>query len=142
MNRLAAPLFVLLAALSAAACDTVPDYLKEDIRERRLSEAGVEAFDTTGTYKLAGMSALREVDIEAVDLRDLGGDTLGPDFLAFHARCSACHVAPAPSSKPAHAWSSVMSRMVHNQEQAGLMPMRQEDEARVLRFLERHGRTR
>lgn len=135
-----AGLAILAAVPVLVSCGGLPDEIHEQAKARRLEAAGVEAFDSSGRYDLAGMSATQIVDLEPVSKKDLEGDTLGPEFMAFHARCSACHVAPAPRSKTAGEWASVMSRMAHNQEEAGLLPMRPEDRELALRFLQRHAK--
>lgn len=128
------------AILMMISCGGIPENILEQGRERRLEAAGVESFDSTGSFDLAGMSATRRIEVEPLDLRKLDGDTVGPAYLAFHARCSACHAPPAPESKTASLWSGVMNRMSHNQEDAGLMPMSASDKALVLDFLQRHAK--
>lgn len=131
-----------VALLVMASCSGLPEQVLEDGRQRQLEAAGVGTFDTTGTFELAGMSTTRRIEIEPLNVRRLDGDTTGPAYAAFHARCSACHAAPAPDSKPAYEWSGVMKRMSQNQLDAGLMPIRPGDGAMVLAFLERHAQDR
>lgn len=132
LRRLA---WLLLLAAGLAACDATPAPLRERARRQRLSAIGIERFDTTGSYKLAGMSTYRIIDLEPLDPRVLGVDTLDPDYDVYRMRCGACHRAPAPGSKPAFLWAPTMSRMRKNAADAGLMPMSDRDEAAVLRFL-------
>ena len=127
-------------ALAMASCGGIPESVLEQGRERRLEAVGVESFDTTDSFDLAGMSATRLIEVEPLDVRKLDGDTVGPAYLAFHTRCSACHAPPAPGSKTASLWSGVMNRMSDNQEDAGLMPMRPGEKALVLEFLQRHAK--
>lgn len=129
---------VLLALLATAACDATPDYVKEQARQKRLADLGIERFDSAGRFDLAGMSTHREIEIQALKPRELEGDTLGPDYRTFHMRCGSCHEVPSPSSKPAYLWEASLSRMKKNAADAGLMPMAPEDEASVLRFLREH----
>lgn len=131
-----------VALLVMASCGGLPEQVLEDGRQRQLEAAGVGAFDTTGTFELAGVSTHRRIELEPLNVRRLNGDTVGPAYAAFHSRCSACHAAPAPDSKPAYMWSGVMKRMSQNQLDAGLMPIRPGDEAIVLDFLERHAEDR
>lgn len=128
----------LITLVATAACDASPDYLKEQGRRRRLAAVGVERFDSAAAFRLAGMSTHREIEIDALNPRALGSDTLGAAYHVFHMRCGSCHDVPSPSSKPGYLWEAVMSRMKTNARDAGLMPISSDDEAVVLRFLREH----
>ncbi len=128
----------LVPILVAAACDTSPGYLREEGRRRHLESLGIERFDSGGAYALAGVSTIRRIELDALDPRKLRGDTLDPAYGVLLMRCGACHDVPAPDSKPAYLWESVVSRMKKNAQDAGLMPMDSSDEAAVLRFLREH----
>ena len=124
--------------VATGACDGLPDHVKEQARLRRLAALGVERFDSVGAFHLAGMSTHREIKIDALDPRDLGADTLDPAYHVFQMRCGPCHDVPSPGSKPAFLWESAMSRMKKNAADAGLMPIRRDEEATVVRFLREH----
>lgn len=132
----------LAVLLLAAACDTGPAYLREEGRRRHLQELGVERFDGGGDYRLAGVSAVRTIQVEPMKPGALGADTADAAFGLFSMRCGACHDRPAPGSKPAYLWESVVSRMRKNAQDAGLMPPSAEDEALILGFLQRHAADR
>lgn len=133
----------ILALLAvAAACDASPGYLKDEGRRHRLAELGVERFDSTGRYRLAGVSATRDVEVAALKPGELGADTLDAGYHAFGMRCGTCHDVPSPGSKPAYLWDAVVSRMKRNARDAGLMPMSPGNEAAVLRFLREHAADR
>lgn len=136
-------LALLLVALAAAACDAPGGYLAEQGRRHRLAELGVEPFDSTGTYKLAGVSTVKRIEIpKKLDARRLGRDTLDPAFNVFRTRCRACHELPAPDAKPAYLWDATLSRMKKNAADAGLMPWSATDEAAIRGFLEEHAADR
>ena len=99
----------------------------------------VQVTDPSGRFALAGISATLDLDIKPLQRSQLAGDTLGPTFHLFMARCGACHTVPAPGSKPADQWSAVVDRMRVNASAAGLMPSSAEDESIILDFLQRHG---
>lgn len=128
----------MLVLLVASACDVQPDYLKESARKRRIEALGVEHFDSAGAFKLAGLSTHREIKISALRPREVGADTLSPEFHVYHMRCGSCHDAPSPGSRPGYLWEASMSRMKKNAQDAGLLPITAEDQAAVLRFLRRH----
>lgn len=133
---------LLAAPLALGACgDSLPDHVREDARRRRLEELGVEA-DPTGTAPRAGMSAIREVDVEPLDRRRLGSDTLSAEFHLFLHRCGACHAPPDPAMHTAAEWRSTLTRMHRNIEDAGLLPIAGEDRERILAFLARHAAER
>ena len=128
----------LITLVATGACDGLPDHVKEQARLRRLAALGVERFDSVGAFHLAGMSTHREIKIDALAPRDLGADTLDPAYHVFQMRCGSCHDVPSPGSKPAFLWESAMSRMKKNAADAGLMPIRRDEEATVVRFLREH----
>jgi len=131
-------LWGVVPILFAAACDTSPAYLREEGRRRHLQSLGIEGFDSGGAYALAGVSTMRRIDIATLDPRKLGEDTLDGAYRVLLMRCGACHDVPAPDSKPAYLWESVVSRMKKNAQDAGLMPMDPGDEVAVLGFLREH----
>lgn len=131
-------LWSFVPILFAAACDTSPAYLREEGRRRHLESLGIERFDSGGAYSLAGVSTMRRIEIDALDPRKLHGDTLDAAYHMLLMRCGACHDVPAPDSKPADLWESVVGRMKKNAQDAGLMPMDSSDETAVLRFLREH----
>ncbi len=133
-SRLAS--FSLLAVLlGGTGCDTTPDYLQEQMRRDRLAGLGVARFDSAGAYQLAGMSTRRNVRLVALKPGELGADTLDAAYHTFHMRCGSCHDVPAPRSKPPYLWEATMSRMKKNASDAGLMPISDEEEGRILEFL-------
>lgn len=134
--------WLLVGVAVLAACDATPGYLQEQGRRQRLADAGVEGFDTTGSFQLAGMSTYRIIDIEALEPRRLGRDTLDTAFHTYRMRCGSCHVVPSPDTKPAYLWDATVSRMKKNAAAAGLMPMSRHDEAVVLGFLREHAAER
>ena len=99
----------------------------------------VQVTDPSGRFALAGISTVLDLDIEPLQKILLAGDTLGPAFHLFMARCGACHAVPAPGSESADEWSAVVERMRVNADAAGLMPSSAEDESIILDFLQRHG---
>jgi len=126
-------------ALATTGCEGVPRSVLEDAREVRLKREGIETFDSNGVAPLAGVSALRIIEVEPLDRRSLGSDTLSQGFRTFVMRCRACHEVPDPRALPAYQWPGVMSRMKRNIEKAGLIPIPSEEERAVLDFLQRHG---
>ncbi|MCG6986595.1 MAG: hypothetical protein LJF06_00195 [Gemmatimonadetes bacterium] len=134
--RVLAAGLTLLSAL--AACDALPPAVKDQGRVRRLSQLGIERFDSTGAYQLAGVSATRSIEVPPLKRGELEGDTLGAGYRAFRMRCQACHELPSPSAHPASLWEGVVGRMRTNAMNAGLMPMTQDDEATVVSFLQKH----
>lgn len=141
-SRAASLALFLVVLVGTAACDATPDYLKEQARRKRLSEVGVEQFDSAGAFALAGMSTHREIQIEALDPLTLGADTLASGYHTLHMRCGSCHEVPDPATKPAYLWDGVISRMKKNAADAGLVPMSGEDEREVLKFLRNHAEDR
>ena len=135
LRALAAGL-TLISAL--AACDALPPAVKDQGRARRLAELGIERFDSTGAYRLAGVSATRTIEVPPLKGGELEGDTLGAGYRAFRMRCQACHELPSPSAHPASLWEGIVGRMRTNAMSAGLMPMAQDDEAAVVSFLQKH----
>jgi hypothetical protein len=133
---------ILLAGLATlmatGACDGSGGPLEEQGRLRRLAGLGIERFDSAAAFRLAGMSTHRQIQLDVLDPRKLGADTLDPTYHLLHMRCGSCHGVPAPSSKPAFLWEASLSRMKKNIADAGLMPMTPDDEAQVLRFLREH----
>lgn len=126
----------LLSAV--AACDALPPAVKDQGRARRLAELGIERFDSTGAYRLAGVSATRTIEVPPLKRGELEGDTLSAGYRAFRMRCQACHELPSPSAHPAYLWEGVVGRMRTNALNAGLMPMSPDDEATVVSFLQKH----
>ncbi len=70
----------LATLLFLGGCDTLPDYIKEDIQEMRLAETGLEGVDPTGTAPAAGLSILRQIEVEALNPRRIGADTTTQGF--------------------------------------------------------------
>jgi hypothetical protein len=133
---------VLIALLGAGGCDVTPNHLEEQAGRRRLSDLGVERFDSAAAFKLAGMSTYRSIEIDALRPAELGADTLDPAYHVLHMRCGSCHTVPDPGGRPAYLWDAAMSRMKKNAADAGLMPISPRDEAEVLRFLREHASDR
>jgi hypothetical protein len=136
--RAGTPLLVGALALGAVACDALPPAVKDQARARSLVELGIERFDSTGAYQLAGVSATRTIEVPPLKRGELGADTLGAGYHLFRMRCQACHQLPSPSAHPAHLWEGIVGRMRTNALNAGLMPMTQDEEATVVSFLQRH----
>jgi hypothetical protein len=124
--------------LALSGCDTLPDYLKEDIQERRLSETGVEELDPTGTSPSAGLSILRQINVEPLEPQEIGADTASRGFGRLVHRCGTCHVTPSPKIRTAPEWKNVFSRMGKHMKEAGLIPLSEEDQALILAFLQKH----
>ena len=133
---------VLIALLGAGGCDVTPNHLEEQAGRRRLSDLGVERFDSAAAFKLAGMSTYRSIQINALRPSELGADTLDPAYHVLHMRCGSCHAVPSPDSRPAYLWDAALSRMKKNAADAGLMPIDPKDEAEVLRVLREHASDR
>ena len=128
----------LAAILFLGGCDTLPDYIKEDIQEKRLAETGVEGIDPTGTAPAAGLSILRQIEVEALNPRRIGADTTTQGFHRLVHRCGTCHETPAADIRTASQWKSVFSRMGKHMREAGLIPLETEDQALILAFLQKH----
>lgn len=103
-----------------------------------MEKAGVESFDPEGGAPLAGVSALRKIELEPLDPRALEGDTTSPEFHRFVHRCSACHQPPAPRQHTRAEWERVVRRMTQHVDSAGLLPLSALDRQQILRFLSRH----
>lgn len=132
-----------LAALPLlAGCDTLPDYIKEDLQEQRLAETGVVAVDPSGSSPSAGLSILRRIEVEALDPREIGADTTTQGFHRLVHRCGTCHSTPSPKIRNASEWKYVFSRMGKHMREAGLIPLSQEDQALILTFLQKHAAPR
>jgi mono/diheme cytochrome c family protein len=135
LRALAAGLTLLSAVV---ACDALPPAVKDQGRAHRLSDLGIERFGSTGAYRLAGVSATRTIEVQPLKRGELEGDTLGAGYHAFRMRCQACHELPSPSAHPASLWEGIVGRMRTNALNAGLMPMTQDEEAKVVSFLQKH----
>lgn len=125
--------------LGTVACDALPANVKDQGRARRLAAIGIERFDSTGSHRLAGVSATRTIAVLPLKTAELAGDTLSADYHTFRMRCGACHALPSPSTHPGYMWEGIVERMRKNAVDAGLMPMGTDDQAAVVRFLEKHG---
>lgn len=119
-------------------CDPVPDYLKEDIQAKRMAETGLDNPDPSGTSTSAGLSALRSIQVEAIDPKSLGADTLSPGFHRLVHRCGTCHATPSPEMRSASEWKYVFSRMEKHMKDTGLIPLSDEDQSLILAFLQRN----
>ena len=133
---------VLFALLGAGGCDATPGHLEERADRRRLSDLGVERFDSAAAFKLAGMSTYRAIEIDALRPSELGADTLDPEYPGLQRRGGWCRAVPSPGGRPAYLWDAALSRMKKNAADAGLMPIDPRDEAEVLRFLREHASDR
>ena len=125
-----------------SGCDTLPDYVREDLQEMRLAETGVEELDPTGNSPSAGLSILRKIEVEALDPREVGADTTTEGFHRLVHRCGSCHSTPSPKIRNATEWKYVFSRMEKHMKEAGLIPLSQEDQALILTFLQKHSAPR
>jgi hypothetical protein len=128
--------FLLLATV--AACDPVPEYLKEDIQERRMAKTGLEDPDPSGTASSAGLSALRFIQVEEIDPKEIGSDTLSAGFQRLVHRCGTCHATPSPKMRSATRWKYVFSRMEKHMRDTGLIDLSAKDHELILAFLQRH----
>lgn len=135
-------LVVVILLTTFAGCDPVPDYLKEDLKERRLAETGLENPDPSGTSTSAGLSVLRSIHVEEIDAGEIGADTLSPGFARLVHRCGTCHATPSPRIRSATEWKYVFSRMDKHMKEAGLIPLSHEDHELILAFLQKHARSR
>lgn len=123
-------------------CDTLPDYIKEDLQEQRLAETGVAQVDPSGTSPSAGLSILRQIEVEALDPREIGADTATQGFHRLVHRCGSCHSTPSPKIRNSAEWSYIFSRMEKHMKEAGLIPLSQEDQTLILTFLQKHAAPR
>ena len=125
-----------------SGCDTLPDYIKEDIQEQRLAETGLDGVDPTGSSPSAGISILRNIDVEAIDPKVIGADTASLGFHRLVHRCGTCHATPSPKLRTSPGWKNVFPRMKKHMKEAGLIPLSDKDQARILEFLQSHAATR
>ena len=126
--------------LGVTGCWGLPEEIHEQARANRLTRRGVVVFDSTGAYTLAGMSAVKRVDVDPLRMKDLNGDTLGPGFLTYHARCTSCHETPDPGMYTISVWRGTLRQMGKRQLEAGLMPITEDDRSVMLEFLRRHAK--
>lgn len=129
-----APVFVVLLG----SCDVTPEYLRRDLQERRLEEAGLPEVDPSGTASSAGMSILKDLGIRPLNPRRIGADTTSQGFHRYVHRCGTCHSAPDPSIRTASQWKYVFPRMEKHIREVGLIPLGPLDKNQILGFLERH----
>lgn len=133
MKRLPLLLTVGLAlTVGASACEDRPSWARE-----RLSSG---YFDSTGTYKNAGVSTRIQADITPLDPESLHGDTLVRAFQLFRMRCAACHRVPDPTMKEGQYWPYTVGKMRERTEKAGLVPMTEAEADSILDFLRRHSK--
>jgi hypothetical protein len=135
------PVVSALVAVLLAACDAVPDHLRQDIQERRLEEAGVADLDPSGTSSSAGISILRGLEVRPMDPRTVGADTTSQGFHRYVHRCGTCHAAPDPTLKTSSEWRLLFPRMEKHMREVGLIPLGPLDQRLILEFLQRHGGT-
>ncbi|NIP58034.1 MAG: hypothetical protein GWO17_08545 [Gemmatimonadetes bacterium] len=103
---------------------------------------GSDLLDPGGLAPAAGISIGLRPAIDPLEPGALDGDTTSPGYRSFRQRCGGCHVAPSPSGKRPSEWPSVVRRMGSYVEEAGLLPVGDEERAAILEFLDRHGRPR
>jgi hypothetical protein len=58
----------------------------------------------------------------------------------FIARCSGCHVAPQPDSRPARLWPGIVQRMQMRMENKGFAPLNKDELVVVLDYVQRNAR--
>jgi hypothetical protein len=133
-----APFLSLMTLSILGGCDTLPDYIKEDLQEKRLEETGLDGVDPSGSAPSAGLSILRQIDVEALDAREIGADTTSLGFHRLVHRCGSCHATPSPKIRTAPEWKNAFSRMEKHMKEAGLIPLSEEDRALILAFLQKH----
>jgi hypothetical protein len=136
------PILSLACLAFVGGCDTLPNYIKEDIQEKRLAETGVQGLDPTGNSPSAGLSILRQIEVEPIDPREIGADTASLGFHRLVHRCGSCHATPSPKIRTAPEWTNVFSRMGKHMKEAGLIPLSKEDQALILTFLQEHAASR
>ncbi|MHB1192839.1 MAG: hypothetical protein ACYC6F_07305 [Longimicrobiales bacterium] len=61
--------------MATSACDGSGGQLEEQGRLRRLAGLGIERFDSAAAFRLAGMSTHRQIQLDVVDPRKLGGNS-------------------------------------------------------------------
>ncbi len=120
------------------SCDFTPEYLRRDLQERRLEEAGLPEVDPSGTASSAGVSILKDLDIRPLNPRRIGADTTSQGFHRYVHRCGTCHAAPDPSLRTASQWKYVFPRMEKHIREVGLIPLGPMDRTLILEFLGRH----
>ncbi len=141
-NSLVSGRLFLALALLLPGCDARPAYLHVDAREKRLDDVGVESLDPTGAAPRAGVRLLRRIEVEPLDSREIGADTLSDEFHVFIHRCATCHEAPAPGQRTARRWQAAIGRMEANIRDTGLLRLTDEERQAILSFLQRHSADR
>ncbi|MDH5526692.1 MAG: cytochrome C [Nitrospirota bacterium] len=96
--------------------------------ERKIKRISLGLF---GTLMLTGLVACAGAptpvpDGEGVDL--------------YRARCGACHSVPHPARHTKEQWPPVLTLMERRMAEAGMPPFVEGERARILGYLERHGR--
>lgn len=83
---------------------------------------------------LAGIS--KEIDPELVPLAagELPDEPAARDL---RRRCAGCHDVPGPRTDPQEGWSRVLDRMEDHIEDAGLLPLADEEKHAILEMLRR-----
>lgn len=111
------------------------------MRKHRVRELGIE-FDAVGNAPRAGVSVFREINVEPLDPRQLGADTVSPAYHVLLHRCGACHITPAPAQLQAYQWKVVVTRMEGIIRDAGILPLAPRDRDAILSLLQRHAKDR
>lgn len=132
MHRLVILLASGLVIVGVAGCEDRPSWARE-----RLSTS---YFDSTETYRSAGVSTRVRADLTPLKPSSLRGDTLGRSFHLLRTRCAACHQVPDPTMKTAQHWPYLVSRMRKRTESAGLIPMTGAEGDTILRLLQKHAK--
>ncbi|MBI4544093.1 MAG: hypothetical protein HY703_02730 [Gemmatimonadetes bacterium] len=136
-NRASAALmlFASLAACGQTRADR--DLARQSLVLSAVSEEGAGA----AAAPLAGVSARARVQVQPLNRRRLGPDTMSHGFHRYLQRCFGCHARPAPGLHTAAEWAGVLDRMDSNMAAAGLLRLSREDRMAILRFLGAHSRS-
>lgn len=124
-------LFLAAAACDAGRGDDWQAYDRHGATLRELSRANAAVAPNAGlagisTYEVPGLIAFRQ---------PAGGVTDSVGYHRFVHRCGACHGAPDPAMHTAAEWPAVLDKMKTNMKDAGLLPLRPEDQRLITRFL-------
>lgn len=88
----------------------------------------------SGGAPLAGIS--KRIDPDIVPLAD--GELEGePGVRNLRSRCAGCHGVPGPRTDPDEGWGRVLERMKGHIEDAGLLPLAEEDRKAILEMMRR-----
>ncbi len=87
---------------------------------------------------LAGVSWKIDFAVAPARPGDFGADTVGALWNRFNHRCASCHVLPSPTQHRPKEWEGVVRRMGEHFEEAGLLPLSEEDRTGITELLRKH----